>query len=59
MQSDLFYDYRTNVEAYSRRQAWLQKNQPKLLVIWDKHDLSFAAGGFSGVVRMGVFLPCS
>jgi pimeloyl-ACP methyl ester carboxylesterase len=44
IQSDLFYDYRTNVDAYSGWQAWLQKNQPKLLVIWGKHDLSFDAG---------------
>jgi pimeloyl-ACP methyl ester carboxylesterase len=44
IQSDLFYDYRTNVEAYPGWQALLQKNQPKLLVIWGKHDLSFDPG---------------
>jgi pimeloyl-ACP methyl ester carboxylesterase len=44
IQSDLFYDYRTNVDAYPKWQAWMQKNQPKLLVIWGKHDLSFDAG---------------
>jgi pimeloyl-ACP methyl ester carboxylesterase len=44
IQSDLFYDYRTNVEAYQKWQAWMQKNQPKLLVIWGKHDLSFEGG---------------
>ncbi len=41
IQSDLFYDYRTNVEAYPKWQAWMQKRQPRLLVIWGKHDLSF------------------
>jgi pimeloyl-ACP methyl ester carboxylesterase len=41
IQSDLFYDYRTNVEAYPKWQAWMQKTQPRLLVIWGKHDLSF------------------
>jgi pimeloyl-ACP methyl ester carboxylesterase len=41
IQSDLFYDYRTNVEAYLKWQAWMQKTQPKLLVLWGKHDLSF------------------
>jgi pimeloyl-ACP methyl ester carboxylesterase len=41
IQSDLFYDYRTNVEAYPRWQAWMRKTQPRLLVIWGKHDLSF------------------
>ena len=41
IQSDLFYDYRTNVDAYPKWQAWLQKNQPRLLVLWGKYDLSF------------------
>src|ERR1700721_1490862 len=44
IQSDLFYDYRTNVDAYPKWQAWLQKAQPKLLVVWGKHDLSFDPG---------------
>jgi len=44
IQSDLFYDYRTNVEAYPRWQVWMQKTQPKLLVLWGKHDLSFDLG---------------
>jgi pimeloyl-ACP methyl ester carboxylesterase len=41
IQSDLFFDYRTNVDAYPKWQAWMQKTQPKLLVLWGKHDLSF------------------
>jgi pimeloyl-ACP methyl ester carboxylesterase len=44
IQSDLFYDYRTNVETYPKWQAWMQKTQPSLLVIWGKHDLSFDPG---------------
>jgi pimeloyl-ACP methyl ester carboxylesterase len=44
IQSDLFYDYRTNVESYAKWQAWMQKTQPKLLVLWGKHDLSFDPG---------------
>jgi pimeloyl-ACP methyl ester carboxylesterase len=44
IQSDLFYDYRTNVEAYPKWQVWMQKTQPKLLVVWGKHDLSFDLG---------------
>lgn len=43
IQSDLFYDYRTNVEAYPKWQAWMRKHQPRLLVIWGKYDLSFDA----------------
>lgn len=41
IQSDLFYDYRKNVEAYPGWQAWMRKNQPRLLVVWGKYDLSF------------------
>jgi pimeloyl-ACP methyl ester carboxylesterase len=41
IQVDLFYDYRTNVENYPKWQAWMQKNQPRLLVIWGKFELSF------------------
>jgi pimeloyl-ACP methyl ester carboxylesterase len=44
IQSDLFYDYRTNVDAYTKWQAWMRKTQPRLLVIWGKHDLSFDPG---------------
>jgi pimeloyl-ACP methyl ester carboxylesterase len=41
IQTDLFYDYRTNVEAYPKWQAWMREKQPRLLVLWGKHDLSF------------------
>ena len=44
IQSDLFYDYRTNVDAYPKWRAWMQKTQPRLLVIWGKHGLSFDPG---------------
>jgi len=44
IQSDLFYDYRTNVENYPKWQAWMQRKQPRLLVVWGKHDLSFDSG---------------
>jgi pimeloyl-ACP methyl ester carboxylesterase len=41
IQSDLFYDYRTNVDAYPKWQAWLRETQPRLLVLWGKYDPSF------------------
>ena len=41
IQSDLFYDYRTNVDAYPKWQAWMRGRQPRLLVLWGKYDLSF------------------
>jgi pimeloyl-ACP methyl ester carboxylesterase len=42
IQSDLFYDYRTNVDSYPKWQAWLREKQPRLLVVWGKYDPSFA-----------------
>ena len=44
IQTDLFYDYRTNVAAYPKWQAWLKKTQPRLLVLWGKYDPSFDIG---------------
>ena len=44
IQSDLFYDYRTNVDAYTKWQAWMREKQPRLMVIWGKYDLSFDPG---------------
>ena len=41
IQSDLFYDYRTNVESYPSWQRWMREKQPRLLVIWGKYDKSF------------------
>ncbi len=41
IQVDLFYDYRTNVEAYPKWQAWLSEKQPRLLVVWGKYEVSF------------------
>ncbi|HEY7114391.1 MAG TPA: alpha/beta hydrolase [Thermoanaerobaculia bacterium] len=41
IQSDLFYDYRTNVASYAKWQAWMREKQPRLLVIWGKYDQSF------------------
>jgi pimeloyl-ACP methyl ester carboxylesterase len=44
IQSDMFYDYRMNVEAYPKWQAWMREKQPRLLVIWGKYELSFDSG---------------
>ncbi len=41
IQSDLFYDYRTNVENYPKWQAWMRETHPRLLVLWGKYDPSF------------------
>jgi pimeloyl-ACP methyl ester carboxylesterase len=44
IQSDLFYDYRTNVDSYPKWQEWMRERKPRLLVIWGKYDLSFDLG---------------
>src|SRR6185503_1246713 len=44
IQSDLFYDYRTNVASYPKWQAWMRTTTPRLLVTWGQHDLSFDLG---------------
>ncbi len=41
IQTDLFYDYRTNVASYPAWQAWLRQHQPPLLVLWGRYDPSF------------------
>jgi pimeloyl-ACP methyl ester carboxylesterase len=41
IQSDLFYDYQSNVASYPHWQEWMRKTQPHLLVIWGKYELSF------------------
>lgn len=41
IQTDLFYDYRTNVASYPAWQQWLRDTQPPLLVVWGRYDPSF------------------
>jgi pimeloyl-ACP methyl ester carboxylesterase len=41
IQSDLFYDYQTNVASYPKWQEWMKRTQPRTLVLWGKYDPSF------------------
>jgi pimeloyl-ACP methyl ester carboxylesterase len=41
IQTELFYDYRSNVASYPVWQAWLRAHQPRLMVIWGRYDPSF------------------
>jgi pimeloyl-ACP methyl ester carboxylesterase len=41
IQTDLFYDYRTNVASYPAWQQWLRTHRPPLLVLWGRYDPSF------------------
>jgi len=51
IQSDLFYDYRTNVASYPQWQAWLRERQPRMLVLWGKYDASFQVAEASAYQR--------
>ena len=44
-QSDLIFDYQTNVNLYPEFQKYLQEYQPRLLVIWGKDAPSFIWAG--------------
>ncbi len=41
IQSDLFYDYQSNVAAYPKWQEWMRQTQPRLLVLWGIYERSF------------------
>jgi len=51
IQSDLFYDYQTNVAAYPAWQAWLRAHKPPVLIVWGKWDPSFAVDGAAAYKR--------
>jgi pimeloyl-ACP methyl ester carboxylesterase len=56
IQSDLFYDYRTNVESYPKRQAYLRERQPPTLVLWGKYDISPVRPPTDETCRMPKFI---
>lgn len=45
IQLDLMFDYRTNVAAYPRWQAYLREHHPPTLVVWGRHDPLFTVAG--------------
>jgi hypothetical protein len=40
------------VDAYPKWQAWMRDNQPRLLVMWGKYELSFARASPSVIAKM-------
>ena len=44
-QLNLRYDYRTNVELYSKFQEYFRSHQPPLLAVWGKNDPIFLPAG--------------
>ncbi len=51
IQSDLIYDYKSNVALYPEFQKYVKKYQPKLLAIWGKNDPSFIYKGAEAFKR--------
>ena len=45
IQTELFYDYQTNVKSYPAWQKWLRDHQPPMLVLWGRYDPSFVVAG--------------
>lgn len=45
IQSDLIFDYQSNVKLYPDFQAYLRANQPPVLAVWGKNDPSFIPAG--------------
>lgn len=45
IQLELAHDYRSNVAAYGRWQAYLRENRPPTLVVWGKNDPLFTVAG--------------
>ena len=45
IQTELFYDYRTNVERYPQWQQYMREHQPPMLVVWGRHAPSFSVEG--------------
>ena len=50
-QSDLIFDYQSNVKLYPVFQQYLREHQPKLLAIWGKDDPSFIWAGALAFAR--------
>lgn len=51
IQTELVYDYRTNVASYPKWQKWLREKQPPTLVVWGKYDPSFTPAGATAYQR--------
>lgn len=45
IQTELFFDYQTNVRLYPSWQKWLRENKPRTLVLWGRYDASFTEYG--------------
>jgi len=51
VQLQLFWDYRTNLDAYPQFQAYLRTHRPPTLIVWGQHDEIFGAEGARAYLR--------
>lgn len=51
IQSELIYDYRTNLASYPEWQQWLRAHQPPTLVVWGRYDTAFTVPGAQAFKR--------
>jgi pimeloyl-ACP methyl ester carboxylesterase len=51
VQLQLFWDYRTNLDAYPQFQAYLRNHRPPTLIVWGAHDEIFNANGARAYLR--------
>ncbi len=51
IQSDLIFDYQSNVRLYPTFQAYLREHRPRLLAVWGKNDPSFIPAGAEAFKR--------
>ena len=51
IQTELFYDYQSNVAAYPAWQSWLRAHRPPLLVVWGRYDPSFEVAAAHAYAR--------
>jgi len=51
IQSDLIFDYQSNVALYPKFQEYLRTHRPPLLAIWGKNDPSFIPAGAEAFKR--------
>jgi pimeloyl-ACP methyl ester carboxylesterase len=51
IQTDLFYDYQSNVASYPEWQAWLRQRKPPTLVVWGRYDPSFEVASAHAYAR--------
>ncbi len=51
IQSDLIFDYQSNVALYPVFQEYLREDQPALLAVWGENDPSFIPAGAKAFKR--------